>query len=527
MTTSTQWESIHATRPGRSLVGGTFLLFLALYLLSGPGRIDIIDGQYRFEVAWNLVEQGRPIVRDIFLAARSGLDGARYSYYGLPASAAATPLVWLGFVFGGVDGELARFLFSFTSSFFAAASLTLLLHFWTRLGVSPRRAFAWTAIVGLGTLIWPLATSVFDQAQHAFFVLAAVYCGFRSTEGPRSRLWAFISGLCAGVLLLYQIPYMVFAPALALSLLDRGKPSRIKLALPRLFFSALPWSLCLGIWAAYNTARFGSPTDIGALPGHPLLGNPIIGLLDLAVSPGKGIVWYSPIVLLQVWAFPALWRKFRVLALTAGVMGAGHLVFIASMSFHAGDWCWGPRYLVTTLPLISLGLPLLSIPGSRRWAVNSIVVAGIVIQLLGLSMDHQGFFFAHSLRLWFWKEPWANFRRSQLAYRVKEVGDAVGGAKVDMGTPFRPGPYPDLSTYTIFGPPSSVPTDQYPRWMNPYPVFHLPRPWPLWMRHLPGDRRPVPIVPTTLAITGVLVIGALGVRRGLRSVSLPENCGSS
>ena len=100
MPTNSQGESKIRTAQCRALVGGTFLFFLAIYLISGPGRIDIIDGQHRFEVAWNFVERGRPIVRDAFLSARVGVDGARYSFYGLPASVAGTPLVWLGFVFG-------------------------------------------------------------------------------------------------------------------------------------------------------------------------------------------------------------------------------------------------------------------------------------------------------------------------------------------------------------------------------------------------------------------------------------------
>jgi hypothetical protein len=165
-----------ATEPAEArrkhhLEAGVFLVFLAIYALSGPGRIDMIDGQYRFEVAWNLVEMGRPVVRDVFLGARTGLDGARYAYYGPAASVAGVPLVALGYIFGGEDGELARFLFSFTSAFFAAGTLALLLHWWLRMGFSEGKALAWSGVVGIATLLWPVSTSVFDQSQHAFFIL--------------------------------------------------------------------------------------------------------------------------------------------------------------------------------------------------------------------------------------------------------------------------------------------------------------------------------------------------------------------
>lgn len=505
------------------LVVGVFFFFLSLYALSGPGRIDMIDGEFRFDVAWNLVDQGRPIVRDPFLRARTGIDGARYSFYGPAGSIASVPLVWLGYLLGKSDGELARFLFNFTSAFFGAASLALLVSWWTRLGISRRRATFWALVVGCTSLLWPTSTSVFDQSQHAFFVLASVYAGTRSTESKRSLAWSMLSGTCAGVLLLYQIPYLLFAPVLALSLLDRESPRKLRLALPRFLLFALPWMLCLTVWAAYNIARFGSPADIGALPGHPLFGNPIVGLADLLVSPGKGIIWYSPIVVLQIAALPTLWRKFRALALPAGAMAVSHLLFISSMSFHGGDWCWGPRYLVTTLPLLSVGLPFLSLPQNRRWLMKPVIVAGAVVQLLAISMDHQGFFFAHSLRPWFWTDSTANFRRSQLAYRAKEIVGAISAAEVDMQRTFRPGPYPTLPTYAIFGPAPSIDAAEYPAWMKAYPVFQVPRPWPLWMSRLPANRRPVAIAPTASGLLAILALGMIYIRRSFREQDSAEN----
>ena len=71
-----------------------FLVLTGVYVLSGPGRIDIIDGQYRFDVTRSLVEVGRPTLRDPMLDAWSGRsDGSRYSGYGPAASLAAVPLV--------------------------------------------------------------------------------------------------------------------------------------------------------------------------------------------------------------------------------------------------------------------------------------------------------------------------------------------------------------------------------------------------------------------------------------------------
>jgi hypothetical protein len=78
---------------------GVFLVVLGAYVLSSPGRIDIVDGQARFDVSYNWLVIGRPVVRDNWIGpvvAVPGRNGVRYSYYGAPGSIFGMPLVWLG-----------------------------------------------------------------------------------------------------------------------------------------------------------------------------------------------------------------------------------------------------------------------------------------------------------------------------------------------------------------------------------------------------------------------------------------------
>jgi hypothetical protein len=502
-------------RQQRRLLAGVFFAFLSFYALTGPGRIDTIDGQFRFEVAWNIIDTGQPTIRDVHLGARTGRNGARYSYYGIAASVASSPLVWLGYLLGSEDGELARFLFSLTSAVYAAAALSLLLHWWLRLGIPVGRALGWTTVVGLATMLWPLAASAFDQAQHALFVLASAYAGYRASEGRRSNTWAVAAGLGAGILVLYQPTFVVLTPILALSLLGNTRPLRARPALAQLLFFSAALALCTGLASLYNFWRWGSVFEAGAVPGPrpPILGNPAYGIAGLLVSPGKGILWYSPVVVLEVWSLRALWRSKPALALTAVTMAVAHLVFISCLRFYGGDWCWGPRYLVMTLPLLALGLPFLRVDNSRLrvWMVRGIVTAGLLVQLAGVSMDHQGFFFARALAPWFWTDQTFYFRNSQLAYRIHELRDLFAGVGPSRTLPFAPGPYPALPTYCIFGTTPSL----EPEWMKSYPVFYVPRPWPLWVPRLPLNFRPVPPLPTAAIFLIMGMTGWMLIRRGL------------
>ncbi len=204
------------------MTSGIFLLLLALYVLTGPGCIDMIDGQARFDVAYNWLVIGRPSMRDVWIGGYMGVpgrDGFLYSYYGAPASVFAMPLIWLGLLTSAPAIQPRQFLFSLTSSVFGAGIAGILFLFYLELGVAVRRVLLWTMVSSFATLVWPMSTTTFDNGQHAFFALAAVYLGFLSAR-RRSVAYASSGGLMAGVLVLYQEYFLLIVPWLALSTLQ-------------------------------------------------------------------------------------------------------------------------------------------------------------------------------------------------------------------------------------------------------------------------------------------------------------------
>src|SRR5262245_12357621 len=171
-------------RRGWLLVIGVPLAVGAVYVLSGPGRIDIIDGQLRYDVTESLLTIGQPVLRDPALV-RMGIPGANghaYAYYNAAPSVVAMPLVWVGGLVPDPMAETRRFLFSLTSAIFGALVAALLCLFYLRLGLSPRASVWWSAVSAFATLLWPLSTSTFDQAQHAFFALLALFLGRMSAR---------------------------------------------------------------------------------------------------------------------------------------------------------------------------------------------------------------------------------------------------------------------------------------------------------------------------------------------------------
>jgi hypothetical protein len=553
-------------RPARGnacVAVGIFFLVLAAYVSTGPGRIDIIDGQARYDVTYHWLVEGRPIMRDPWikpLMAVKGVGGLSYSYYGPAASVFAMPLVWFGLLVDVPPGEPGRFLFSLTSAIFGALVAVILYLFYVQLGFRRRTAIGWTMVSAFTTLIWPASASTFDNAQHAFFAIAATYLGFLGAR-RQSKLWATGGGLAAGVLVLYQEYFLMIIPALAISTLDwgyegsrdvrPGRPKSNQSSWDRLGCSLGNWASHLSEWIgaacrgpgtarescqryacflgaavvgpvlslAYNDMRFGSLLHDGKLRfmsqrAYPLLGNPLAGFLTILLSPGKGIFFYSPPLLLALWGLRRLFQRSPELGVAIVAPGMMIVLFISGIAFAGGDWCWGPRYLVVLLPLLALGCPFVCMKGRfRRALVVTIIGLGLMVQVLALSVENQRFFFARGLDDFFWAEDsWFYFRHSALVARAREFVSLKDGPPPEAKA-FNPPPNPEWCTYAILGPPR--PRSQAPQWMRQFKVFYLPRPWPIWIWRVEPDLRPINVSAWIAGLFAIALMGATLAHKGL------------
>jgi len=138
----------------------------------------------------------------------------------------------------------------------------------------------------------------------------------------------------------------------------------------------------LAINAAYNVARFGKPLQLephgDASFGFP----PWLGLPDLLVSPGKGLLWYTPAVLLLVLAARPFWRRCPPPAILCVLLCGGYLLFYSNVNYWHGDPAWGPRYLYATLPYLIL--PLGEVFG--RWRGYRLPLRGVLVGVLAASL---------------------------------------------------------------------------------------------------------------------------------------------
>jgi hypothetical protein len=496
---------------------GVFVGLFGLYLLTSPGRIDFIDGQYRYEIARSWLDIGEPVIRDPVLRALGASVDARtghaYSWYNAAPSLTPVPLMWVARRLGGYGADRDRFAFSLTSALFGAIVAALLVVIYGMLGVDLPMSVCAALVFALATQWWPGSVTTFDQNQHAFVLLAALILAWESgRRGSTAR--ALLAGLAGGLLLIYQETYALLLPAIALTVFapsDEGTRDAPRLsalgigrdALTRCFAFGAGCCVGAGLFLAYNHIRFGALLQPNRYDAH-WPSDPLAGILSLTLSPGRSVFLFSPPLLLLAFGVHALWTRAPVLCTAAGLAAVMHFLFVSNLPFFAGEWAWGPRYLLVLLPLAGLGLPFAMARVRGRSLLVAGVVLGLVVQLMAVSLDHQRFYFERNLAPHFWAQrPWFYFERSQLLARPFELGETLRSGVPAEAVSFAPTPEAQL-TYAPFGPPRP---QLGAAWARRFAVFHVFRPWPLWMHHIDVVRRPVPLTLLTAACAALVVLG--------------------
>src|SRR5580700_4282933 len=94
-------------------LGGLGLFIFALVALTGPGRIDIVDGQTRFEVGRRLALHGDSVLRDdrVWFVSFPGREGRPYTTYRLPQSLVAAAAVIVADATGAASDARRHFYF--------------------------------------------------------------------------------------------------------------------------------------------------------------------------------------------------------------------------------------------------------------------------------------------------------------------------------------------------------------------------------------------------------------------------------
>lgn len=490
---------------GVALLGQVLFVFCAV-ALSGPGRLDIDDGQARFEVAQSLVDHGDPAIRDpgIWYTVLPGRYGLRYSNYRLPHSAIGTVAIWLADRTGPTSAGRRHFFFTMIGAVAAACLAVTYTWLFRRLGWPPMSALLWGTAGIFCTPCWYYGTSTFDDILCAAVITASVAIAL----GSRHR-WpirgAIVSGLLLGLAFNCKQPLAIFVFTVWAAQYDRSVDlrrqwSRFALSLLGLVFGAMSYEAYE--WYKFPPETLAAHAAILKQWGPVWTNNPLPGVLSLLVSPGAGAIWYCPPVILACVGLAAWWGVERKLCAALVLGSVVFVVFFSFLTFFKGDMAWGPRYLTPIFALLWIFVPAAA-SRLRPRLIGLVLGLGVIVQLLGLSVDPHRLYLQRNLWSRFYAvDPWIYFDPavSHLVNRPREIVQILA----------------DTSSAEAFSP-SRTPTDCLPilEWfpggpdsIHRYRVLSSFRLWWLSQRCLPEAQRPVDLAQTAELILKGLALGA-------------------
>lgn len=392
-------NEVDENRKRLCIVLDIFLFSLTIYLLTASGVDGSDVGGARIHVLssiTNSFDLNVPVG-----LGNKGIDGRDYSLFGLGSVLLTLPLYFCGKV-AATDPAI---LVNCVHPIVGAAINVLVFLFSHSLGNSKRTSATIAFIYGFASTAWYYSKDPGDHNIETFFVLLAVYFMHRHTITDKTS-HLFCSAFSIGFCILTRPNTLVAIPALLL-LLAYGHYQKQTLKIEftlfakKLCFFAIGLVPFVSLFMWYNFYRFGSVFETGyhimsvQMKLNFFTGTDFVtGLSGLILSPGKGFFYYSPAALLFFISIRSFFKTNTKLAVCFITLIFSYFIFYAKNIYWHGDWAWGPRYVLATLPYFIIPVASLLDKPSRwiRLTIIAVCTLGITVQILAISINPMRYF---------------------------------------------------------------------------------------------------------------------------------------
>jgi hypothetical protein len=377
-----------------------FLTCLVFYHANGRpiAEVDCVPAPYE---AWSLTRHGsfdlRPY-RDLPGAIGPGTrelpDGTLITGYPPGSALAALPIVAPIAAFRERPFYAATMLHlgKFVAALYVAGSVVVF--YFLCLRQVPSAANIATVLFGLGTSLCSVASqALWMHGPATFWLCVALYCLLIPPDvlpGQTARTaykQMVLVGMSLGMALITRPTTALFALATLVALCRRG-------GLPAIFKLILGAAGPIGFLLAYNLVYFNRPIAGGYGDEASLWTTPLaLGFAGLLLAPSRGLLVYSPALVLAPWGLFRLRRGNNHPSCVVAVLSAWSAAAAATILLYAkwhewhGAWCYGPRFLCETMPILCLLFALaydrLQTMAARKLAAT-LVGLSVAVQFLGV-----------------------------------------------------------------------------------------------------------------------------------------------
>ncbi len=391
-----------------------------LHALVGRGSFFSSDEGGTFNTALALVQQHTLAIAAPGENVHPGRDGRYYSCREILPSVLSIPTCVSGLICGrlfrGVTPPEAPpehfqsptnwsvFLtVSCLGPLFVAATLVLLHDWLRRQGTPPGMALLLTLTAGWATPLGVYAKTIFAQVFETFFLLLAFVSVSRWRRQPAPpQILALALACCLGILA--RPSFVLNAAAILVFVglsMNRTGMERFWAG----FFCLAGIALGTAGTLAVNVLRWGSPWNFGYQNAYETFSTPLwSGVSGLLFSPGKGLLFFAPVVLVPLLLMRELWRTCRAETILVIALTAIYLGVYGRWYDWGGGLSWGPRFL---LPLVPIWIALLGSVSARlttgwpRGILLLTAVLGVLVQTLGVTINPHCMNAQHSAE-WSW-----------------------------------------------------------------------------------------------------------------------------
>ncbi len=261
-----------------------------------------------------------------------------------------------------------------------------------------RWAVGLTLALGTTTILFIYARSAYAEALQTFALTWLLERSLASARSPTVATLGWL-GVAAGILISAKLVFVLLLPFVVVYLVwARLKQGDVGRLLKNAWLAIIELSAFVALALWHNHMKTGSIFDSGyTMKGGLFSGDVLPAVYGFLLSPGKGIFWYSPPLVLGLLGLRESLRRFRAETLLQLAIVLGTLIFNAKFRIWHADYCWGPRHLAPLSPILLLWatpwLPEAMRRGKarlRRHALRALFATGLAVQLLGASIywDH-------------------------------------------------------------------------------------------------------------------------------------------
>ncbi len=426
----------------RMLARAAFLILLSLFTATFTGTPENPDAEVEYQTTSSIARRGSldvggtPEAEAILAAPARGREGTGfnvaeggplrqgryYSWFGVGQAYTGVPLWWLGHGISklapsfeerhrqtthfraGRSEYFEHLACGWRNSLLTALTAWLIVLAARRIGASGRASFLAGLTYGIATYAWPQARSTLSDVQATFLLFLAFHLILLVREDYirgrlPSSLNAALIGFALGGAFLTRVAVAIAVAGLGLLavsvIVKRHRKHASGSPFGRLFWLAAPFLTCVFVFLGTNDLRFGDVLEsgYGDVLGDFFSGVPHEALAGVLFSPGKGLLWMAPgILLLPFGILHARRRSEKLWPWALAAVSLGVLAPVAFMQGWHGAWTYGPRYVLPLLPFAWLGVALaLDLAGERpvrRFLAYALVFSGLAVSLPAVFVDY-------------------------------------------------------------------------------------------------------------------------------------------